>query len=89
MILKRYINEQAEESSVARGEKKFETNLAFVTPRLPMSVHKKCQPIRSSRLAGQREHLLFFFMQTIENFFFQPNYPLPHGRGRPGKDGAG
>ena len=31
--------------------------LAYVTPRLPMSVHKKCKPIRSSRLAAYREHI--------------------------------
>ena len=40
---------------VAR-EKKIELFLAFVIPRLPMSVQKKCRPIRSSRrLAGYRE----------------------------------
>ena len=41
--------------------KKLEENkfnfLAYVTPRLPMSVHKKCQPIWSSRLADYREHI--------------------------------
>ena len=26
------------------------------------SVHKKCQPIRSSRLAGQREHIYEFLV---------------------------
>ena len=31
---------------------KFKIFLAYVTPRLPMNVHKKFQPIRSSRLAG-------------------------------------
>ena len=31
--------------------------LAYVTPRPPLSVHKKFQPNRSSRLAGYREHI--------------------------------
>ena len=31
--------------------------LAYVTPRPPLSVHKKIQPNRSSRLAGYREHI--------------------------------
>ena len=31
--------------------------LAYVTPRLPMSVHKKCQPTRFSQLAGHRKHI--------------------------------
>ena len=33
------------------------TFLAYVTPKVPMSVRKKFQLIRSSRLAGQREHI--------------------------------
>ena len=31
--------------------------LAYITPRPPMSVHNKFQPIRSSRLAGYRQHI--------------------------------
>ena len=31
--------------------------IAFVALRLPMKSTKKIQPIRSSRLAGQREHI--------------------------------
>ena len=31
--------------------------LVYVTPRQPMSVHKKCQSIRSSRLAGYTQHI--------------------------------
>ena len=38
-------------------KKNFEFFLTYVTPRPPMSVHKKFQPNRSSRLAGYREHL--------------------------------
>ena len=38
--------------------KKFDfSSLCIVTPRLPMSVHKKFQPIWSSRFAGYREHV--------------------------------
>ena len=37
--------------------KKIKICLAYVTPRLPMSAHKKLQPIRSSSLAGLREHI--------------------------------
>ena len=33
-------------------ENKFEFSLAYYNPRLPMSVQKKFQPNRSSRLAG-------------------------------------
>ena len=42
-----------------------------------MSVHKKCRPIRSSRLAGQREHiyeclvLLYRFMWEGLGLFIQ------------------
>ena len=36
-------------------EKKIKICLAYVTPRLPTSVHRKIQPIRSSRLPAQRE----------------------------------
>ena len=44
------------------GEKKFwkQKNSIFLasnTPRQPLSVHKKFQPIRSSRLAGYRQHI--------------------------------
>ena len=35
----------------------FEFCLAYNTPWPPMSVHKKFQPNRSSRLAGYREHI--------------------------------
>ena len=31
--------------------------LAYNTPRPPMCVHKKCQPNRSSRLAGYTQHI--------------------------------
>ena len=31
--------------------------LAFVTPRVPMTAYKKCQPIRSSRSAGYTAHI--------------------------------
>ena len=52
----------AEGPGVARGKKNFEKKnldffLAYVTPRPPLSVHKKFQPNRSSRLAGYREHI--------------------------------
>ena len=55
-------------SDIARG-KKIEKNwkkiinskknrfLVYQHPRLSMSVHKKCQPNRSSRLAGYRQHI--------------------------------
>ena len=39
------------------GKKVYFYFLAFITPRLPMSVQKKFQPIRSSRFAGYREHI--------------------------------
>ena len=38
--------------------------LAYVTSRLPMSVHKKIQPIRSSRLKGT--YIQMLFKQSIE-----------------------
>ena len=57
----------AEGPGVARRRKKIEKNnfekknldffLAFIIPRLPMSVHKKFQPNRFSRLTGYREHI--------------------------------
>ena len=50
---------QAEGPGVAREKfwkKKFRIFLAYDTPRPPLSVHKKFQPNRSSRLAGYREH---------------------------------
>ena len=57
----------AEGPGVARGkinleEKKiwnffFGFFLAYVTPRPPLSVHKKFQPNQSSRLADYREHI--------------------------------
>ena len=55
-------NKLAEGPGVTRGKKNFEKKffeicLAYVTPRPPMSVHKKIQPNRSSRLAGYREHI--------------------------------
>ena len=31
--------------------------LAYISTRPPLSVHKKFQPNRSSRLAGYREHI--------------------------------
>ena len=56
----------AEEPGIARGKKIlkiffFEKHffgffLAYITPRPPMSDHKKFQLNRSSRLAGYREH---------------------------------
>ena len=39
-------------------EKKTIYIFSYVTPRLPVTVHKKFQPIRSSGLTGQREHIL-------------------------------
>ena len=45
----------AEGPGVARGKINFEKNLCH--PRPPLSVHKKFQPNRSSRLAGYREHI--------------------------------
>ena len=57
----------------ARGcpwKKIFEKNvkfLAYFTPRLPMSVHKKCQSIRSNRLTGRREHLYYIDYTIIYN----------------------
>ena len=52
---------------VARGKKnwkKIEICLAFVTLRLPTSVHRKIQSIRFSRLAAQREqkHIYKWFV---------------------------
>ena len=38
-------------------KKIFNFFLAYIPPRPPMSVHKKIQPNRSSRLAGYREHI--------------------------------
>ena len=38
-------------------QKNFEFFLAYVKPRPPLSVHKKNQPILSSRLAGYRQHI--------------------------------
>ena len=45
-------------------EKKIKICLAYVTPRLPTSVHRKIQPIRSSRLPAQREqkHIYEWFV---------------------------
>ena len=42
-----------------KKKKKFDfvTFVTFVNPRIPLSSLKKIQPIRSSRLAGQREHI--------------------------------
>ena len=63
-VLFYYIRLLAEGPGVARGKKNFKIKkkisnvfLAYVTPRPPMSVHKKIQPNRSSRLAGYREHI--------------------------------
>ena len=52
----------AEGPGVARGKKKFRKFffwifLAYITPRPSLSVHKKFQPNRCSRLAGYREHI--------------------------------
>ena len=51
-----------EEPGIARGKKNFEKKkfrifFAYNTPRPPLSVQKKFQPNRSSRLAGYREHI--------------------------------
>ena len=45
-------------------KKKIKICLAYVTPRLPTSVHRKIQPIRSSRLPAQREqkHIYEWFV---------------------------
>ena len=47
--------------------------LAYVTPRLPMSVHNKCQSIRSSRLACYSEHI--DVMYFLKGFFPSCNFP--------------
>ena len=52
----------AEGPGVALGKKNLEKKIldffwAYVTPRPPLSVHKKFQPNRSSRLASYREHI--------------------------------
>ena len=67
-----FYSKLAEAPGVARGKKNFEEKkfrkknfekknfgffLAYVPPRPPLSVHKKFQPNRSSRLAGYREHI--------------------------------
>jgi len=64
---------------VARGKKclkkieikKFDF-LGFVTHRLPISVHKKFQPIWSSRLAGYRK--LFVFKGPVNVFSSDPHF---------------
>ena len=50
----------------------FEKNLAYNTPRPPMSVHKKNQPSQSSRLAAIRNiyvytyaYVLFYYIEVI------------------------
>ena len=43
-------------------KKNFEFFLAYNTPRPPLSVQKKFQPNRSSRLAGYREHIYECFV---------------------------
>ena len=49
--------------------KKIEFYVAFVTHMQPMSVHKKYQPIRYSRLAGYRQHIymnvLFYYIDKL------------------------
>ena len=75
---------------VARGNKiknlkyleeieRFDFYLAYVTPRLRMSVHKKCQPVRSSCLAGYWEHvyecLVLFHRFRIVLFLFSSPRP--------------
>ena len=53
--------------------KKFEKNFDFFSlrhpPQLPMSVHKKFQPIWSSLLAGYRLHIymnvMFYFIDCL------------------------
>ena len=61
---------QAEGPGVARGKNRI--CLAFVTPRLPI-----CKPLRSSRLAGQREHiykcLVLFYRRSRCRFNYNMN----------------
>ena len=80
-----YYNLLAEGPSVAREKKMLKKNfrifLAFSTPRPTMSVHKKFQPNRSSRLAGYREHiydclvLLYRFLRKTFVLFLAPGNP--------------
>ena len=39
--------------------------VSIVTPRLPISVQRKCQPIRSSRLAGYRKTYILMSCKKI------------------------
>ena len=79
----------AEGPGVARGKKNlkcfenfFWIFLAYVTTRPSLSVHKKCQPNRSSRLASYREHiyeclvLLYRLIRPLYKFtiFFDLSY---------------
>ena len=45
--------------------------LAFNIPRPPRSVHKKFQPIRSSRLAGYRQHIYIYIYTRMSCFIIQ------------------
>ena len=45
------------EKNIFEQKKNFEKKNFEFTPVLPMSVHTLFQPIRSRRLAGQREHI--------------------------------
>ncbi len=46
-------------------------NFEFFSPWPPMSVHKKFQPIRSSHLAGYKEHMnvLFYYLDISQSSF--------------------
>ena len=52
------------------NEKKLELFFAYFILRLPMSVHSKLQPIRSSRLTGYRQHIymnvLFYYIEYVK-----------------------
>ena len=55
-------------------KKNLEFFLAYVTPRSPLSVHKKIQPNRSSRLAGYRKHIyecLVLLYRLIDIIFIE------------------
>ena len=54
-------------------KKNFEFFFSLYNPRPPLSLHKKFQPNRSSRLVGYREHIydcLVLLYECSKNFFF-------------------
>ena len=65
----------AEGPGVARGKKieiKNSIFLTYNTLRPPMSVHKKFQPNRSSRLAGYTQHIFKCFIIVLLLEIFLP-----------------